>query len=798
MDGEEGGGVALAVSPRPPAAQPAALGSLRRALDTYRTQIGEPAYNALAYWANRLLWSKIGLAPLSPELRQQLREYRAEIGRTQRQVLGDEKAPGPARQLLALPGDERALISDVIEGEMKAGDVPPQRVHDTAMAIAALFDRQSRALVDAGMLSEDARERWEGKYLPRYYGKHEAAIGGALNHALRRAFMKIDGRHFKGRGLFERVAVAEVPKFEALGWQVREPVQRQEPVGKSADTVLMWRDYTPDERAKMGEIRDAGYRFLRGYLESAADLAKGKLYQRMARDERMASKGERAGWVQVPDTKIPDTGGVRRYGAMSGLWTTPEVMAELEHIGDKPGALAEAYLQALSYWKEGKTALNPVVHGNNIVSNVVAAHYAGVPVWDPRAWRNAAREYFSKGKLYREALDAGLFGTEFYGNEIRALLPDLSAISSVETAAASNMQKVLRWVYDHGPRQYREAMGRAYQAEDQFFKMMLYQHARQKMGMTTTEAIDYAERYLFNYAELPKTARKLRAIAYPFISYTYKAAPMLAHTAMVHPLRLLAVTGIVYGLNALAYALLGDDRDEDDERKVMPDWMAGNSVVGAPKMLRMPWEGPGGEAVFMDISRRLPLGDIFDAQNQAGGIPLPAPLMPNNPLMTMAAALLWNVDTFTGNPLVESYDSGADKAKKWAGYFLRQVTPNTPLLPGSWSWDKAMHGIADAAGRPLPDVPGLGQTGQDYYGNPLEWWRAAADVLTGTKFRYVDVERERGKRLREIDRQLGDLRADQRATARNQGLSLGAQNRQLDKFIEQRARLQQQKEEFAR
>lgn len=73
---------------------------------------------------------------------------------------------------------------------------------------------------------------------------------------------------------------------------------------------------------------------------------------------------------------------MKRYGALSGKWVRDDVLTALMATVEVPSGFAKAFRAVMSYWKEGKTALNPVSHMNNVVGNLIMCHLGGVPIWN--------------------------------------------------------------------------------------------------------------------------------------------------------------------------------------------------------------------------------------------------------------------------------------------------------------------------------------------------------------------------------------------------------------------------------
>ena len=554
--------------------------------------------------------------------------------------------------------------------------------------------------------------------------------------------MKIRGARLQSRGLVNEVPIEKVKLAEKFGWKVSSLADGDNlpqnlldvlnsggkiPAKYNGTKIVMWRDFTESERQDMGEVRDAVLRYAMGYVETQRDVAIGRLFKAVANNPDLAKTYNPGGWVQVPNVEIKGAPGTKTYGALAGMYVEPQVADSLKRNTQPKGVLMAAYDKALGWWKEGKTVWNPVSHGNNVVSNIFVMHFAGLNPANPANWRNTVREYRTKGQYYKEAVDKGLFGTEWATMEIQNLLmPDLADMADIESVASSRVSKMAEFLKKTGKpvSWYRENMQRAYEFEDQFFKLMIYSD-RRKAGMTPEEAIEDTERYIFNYADLPEGVENIKRVYSPFFSYTYKAVPMVIHTAMTRPDRLLVPLALLSGANWLGYLISGGD--EDKERKGLPDYMQGRSAIGTQKAVRMPFNVEGKPA-FMDVTRRVPLGDLFDVNNQTNGLPVPAPLMPSHPLLSMTAAIAWNVDTFSGKDLVKKSDTAWEAAQTRAGYVYKQLAPNAPFVPGSYNFNKLMDAAAYTFDTELGPY-----TGRTKAGDPVPLSTTLPDVFTGTK-----------------------------------------------------------------
>jgi hypothetical protein len=754
-------------------------------------------YNKMGKAAAPML-AKVGLKPMSPELARQLRQMNLAVAKAQ------ETSASVAGEAMKLSEDERAMVSDLIEQELTAGTIPPEHAVRLAGVINGSMNAQTDELVRLGMLSKDSAEMWRGKYLPRYYkSKLSKQITDAWADAvsnLRRkpkSMVGIKGKHLKGRGLYETIAAADVAKWAELGWTVRddeypkadpEEIARMVKAGEITqdDPVAVWRDFTREERDSMGEIRDAGFRFVMGYMQTQRDIALGRMFEGMANDPEMSAKKATDKFtVRVPDGTIDGTG-AKRYGMLGGRYVAQETLSHLSQIEEASNGAWRMYRQVMSYWKMGKTIFNPVAHFNNVVSNLTMANFAGIGYHRFDKYFSAAKDFATKGGRIDEANEAGLFLGTMSDAELMNTLPE--ELRALVQEQDSSLKKIGRTAFDVMTFFTRKPLTWAYQNEDVFFRYLIYKDARDR-GMQPSDAVDWAQEFIFTYDDLPKGARRIRDFGIPFFAYTYKAIPALAETALKHPIRFLTPAAILAATNAMSYAFAvgGDDDDwwellqkmltdadfrakalakEEEERKLLPTWLRGASALFTPRAIRLGMDKVTQLPMFLDATRLIPGGDLFDAAPNAAGVPWLQPFTPSHPIFTTAVGMFGNKDLYFGKDIVDMNDTTEEATRKRLGWLWRQMSP--AIAYGNFHFERAMNAIAQATGHEiqwLPEVvnPDAIATGIGTDGNPTQPGYAAMQTA-GIKVRPIDLDTaeqidrsQRDKMLRDIDAEMRKL-----------------------------------------
>jgi len=543
----------------------------------------------------------------------------------------------------------------------------------------------------------------------------------------------------------ERLPAKYADWTQAGTWEVRDV--------KGPNAVL-WRDFTKDEREQMGEIDEARFAIAKTLHAMIHDVEVGRYLDWLAinhaKKEGEAIPGEVVDasekyrdtfapgeWVRVPDSKIAGTN-VLKYGKLAGRYVEGPVWNDLRQMaggGFQP--FGDTYNKVLNLWKTSKTALSPAVHMNNVMSNFVMAdwhevHAAHVSkalrimlaASDKRggiADRDAAREILNR---YSDSGgDSGSWVTnEISRDQIEPLLASLEremaatngGNAETQTGVFAALQHALHLRFPAAfdaaavslPGKAVKVAGGAlldaYQAEDDVFRLGAWLAAKEQ-GATDLDAGKRAKASFLDYNINAPWINAMRKSAWPFLSFTYRAVPMLLETVARKPHKLLKLMALAGGLNALGVMLAGAGGGDEDERKLLPEEKAGNVWGMVPKLIRMPWNDGHNSPVYLDIRRFIPVGDVFDIGQGQSAIPILPGLQPGGPLAVMAEVAL-NKSAFTGKPITLGTDTARQKAEKFLDHMYKAAAPNVLGVPGTYATTGvvgSLTGRTDAFGREM-------------------------------------------------------------------------------------------------
>jgi hypothetical protein len=481
---------------------------------------------------------------------------------------------------------------------------------------------------------------------------------------------------------------------------------------------------------------------MKGMSEEAHDAEMWKLFSAIAKNDTWCIAKNQVDELaaEFPDRdyhRFKQLQNTEKLGPLAGKMVRPEIYDYLDQTLDQRSDAGRVYDEILRLWKTGKVVYNPAAQVRNMLSNIVLADMGGLKLHQVGVYARAAKDFKAKGTYYEDAKKAGLFGVEWAGHEISSFLDEMSQLEGQSDSMFGNAGKMARMILD--------LPGKSYQGTEQFFKLAVFINERQK-GRSIAQAKDHAEKWLFNYLELPPAIRWAKRWYSPFITFTYKAMPRFAETALTKPWKLAKYWMLMQRVELLTRTLRGEsDDDQEREEKVLPAYMRREVLPGQLNHLRIPYTDQWGRSKYLDMSYILPWGDIGEQWGQSSITLIPRSFMPSHPGMLFAAELGFNEVMFTGKELTGKYDTVAEKALALAGHAYRSAAPS--LAPGGWGYDKLMaaaRGELDRADRDrnLPE--------------------AVFDTILGLKVRSIDYTEERAKRMKSFKWRISEIRSDYR------------------------------------
>lgn len=639
----------------------------------------------------------------------------------------------------------------------------PAESRETLARLKKMISDMGAEAVRLGQMSQEAYQRNNMAYLHRTYAKHVLDNQGVIGKMLRARALKIKGNQYKGRGIFDEVRMDAVGGEGIFGRKLQQgqadkslvgdmlirfehrddstdamdalPGMTKKPMGKlrevvywpasqpvpakygdwvnagtfevrdtKGDKLVVWRDFTREERERMGELDEVRYAVAQTLQMMTHDIEVGRFFAWTAKtygkakpegrevkaSESMLHSFGKDEWAQVPATNIPGTQ-TKKYGALAGLYVPGAVWNDIRQTaGARIEPFGHAHEKALQFWKKAKTAWSPAVHMNNVMANFVIADWHDLHATDLaealKVWAFNKQDGYRE--IYQRFEDSGALGGMFLSNEalrdeIAKQLESMKAELTGEQEAqgeAGRMAKVMHLVTMagmvpvKGAKLYTGKMEDAYQFEDAIFRLAAFTKAI-RYGKSDIEAGRIARHAFLNYDINAPWIQAARHTFLPFVSFFYRALPMAINTAKSKPWKIVKLMAFYQLVSMLGSMMAGGD--DDEERKLLPKEKQGRVWGIVPKMVRMPWNHDDGAPYYLDIRRWVPVGDIADMEMGSGMLPPWA--TPSGVLILLAEVLLMNKSMFTEKEIVQDTDTQTEKLEKRLDHLFKGMMPNVPL-----------------------------------------------------------------------------------------------------------------------
>ena len=427
-------------------------------------------------------------------------------------------------------------------------------------------------------------------------------------------------------------------------------------------------DIPVELRALMGEFTDPIQRYAQTVSKLISEVSTVKYFQNI-KEAGMGVYFFEEG--QVPDgfdvQIAPDA--TKSYDPLGGLYTTPEIAQDLKKKSEEIHKLLKVVFAIQSGVKWSKTIGSVGTHSKNILGNVGFMMMNGHNPLDVKTMSEAYtmvrsnmfpksdKTRFYKGKMseqdkqairdrYNRYVELGIINQSAGLGEIRAMFKD----ANFDIAMKERLQQKPAGIYGKakaGAMKIKEGAEAAYQAEDDFFKIVAFEtelnryskamFGKNKSDLSEQEAAE-VESYVAeivkdtypNYARVPEAIQKLRRnpLVGNFVSFqaevyrtTYNSVA-LAFKEMksdnpaikkIGYTRLASMTTYMGGKNALmgmfgmaaGTGLFGDDDDKQknkDVRRFVPFFSENSDLI--------PLSSTPGVFEYIDITASDPHGGL--------------------------------------------------------------------------------------------------------------------------------------------------------------------------------------------
>jgi len=426
-------------------------------------------------------------------------------------------------------------------------------------------------------------------------------------------------------------------------------------------------------------------------------------------------------YKRIPEDK-------KKYGMLAGLSIRKEIYDDMvgnasmvaqdqsaaEKILGEKGAMTT--FQRL--WKSTKTVLNPPAHARNFVGNLInfdistntsMAKVTGMVMEEMKhmlhAWKTGTE---NTSKWNEIAIRHGVPKSTFTAQETIEAKQEYiykleKSIAEFEENNGKKMGKLGLPMMMTGAIKLNEFMGAAYQGSETLFKTAKIRDFIQNWEKLTgksfdtleaneklrieAEAVNEANHWIFDYSMVPKSIRYLRnaPIGAPFITFSYLALPRVMEGVARHPQKFIKYVALPYVLAQAAMA--GNDIDDEELKKweaSLPEFMEDNmsfyilpwkdsdtgEIHTANFGYYFPWE-PWTKLLYKDIYQAATTDEKeFDAVRSLGNLGILS-----GPLPDTLIAMKSGVDTFTGRPISNEYDTDSKRFLDKLAYMYNMAAP---------------------------------------------------------------------------------------------------------------------------
>jgi len=562
------------------------------------------------------------------------------------------------------------------------------------------------------------------------------------------------------RAVLKLDTASQIEFFKRLGKPAPSFLPKTVPVRLKLPFLKKKKNLDEVWREALGEVTSPAFPTAKAISQMTYAVETSRLFNFIADNKQWVSDIAKPGWEML--------GG--NMGRLSNKYVPWEIAQDISEITSQSTGAYKFLERVNSEWKSLKVLPNMATHFRNMMSNTVLLNISGVGLNEmPQYLLRAAKEMRTKGKAYKELVNAGVIGTEFASMELHAI----QRIERIMQSQGGMFNKTIDWLY----LQPKETLGNIYQSEEQVFKLAKYLHAVNS-GVSKKVAAAEAEKWLFNYSKvskLVKTARSL-PLGLPFVTFPAKVLPRVLEVAAKNPARLWKYKLFADNFNENSRERLGMTREEYAELSRLQ--------YGA--FLLLPGKDNNGLPLTVDLGYIMPWGSFTEESRGTGA---PQVLTPGGAAMP-ALESGFNKSLYSGMKIRHDTDLPIVKFKKTIDYLYKSYAPvYAPPIPlvsgGGFAAHKFLSAIDytfQQQGYTLPETVRdlLMVNTSDYYGRFRSLPTVLFDIIFGIKASPQDIDMLTARDMRRLAAEKHEIISTTRSTLMNQGARKSEINKALD------------------
>jgi len=491
------------------------------------------------------------------------------------------------------------------------GDIPIENIKNTKLRkltqeVRDAFDGAGQALVDRGLMSQEAYDGLKGEYLVRLYYRYVlekgASIGGRskmdLSYHWQRKELDAATKATLGEVITPELPIkvglmrelGDIAKYDYFASILGNPNFTYQP-----SIVEIPRAPGSKETKKLGigeAVREL--EVSKKMLEYADELQEPYIRKHIEElTNAIQTSSSLLGKTPEDFKQIPVHEG---YGLLSGVYVRKSIhddivsMFQLTEKSDYRSYQESVHSlekRVTAFWKTGKVAFNPPTILRNTFSNPWQLSMSGMAYHDiPRFMVSAAYKMAKKDGDWLSAGKSGVFSGTWSEAEIQEILKRTQEMEK-EFAKTGDWWGAVQ--------SFGSKIAGGYGKIDEFYKFTKYLHSKNQ-GKTDLEASMQAQKWVMDYSLVSPMTRVLRENWYgiPFITYQQKVLPLIAEAAWHRPTTLI----LPFALTAAITKRYIDNGEFTEEEFGKLKVAMGNEMANSNSLLIIPRLDGSGKPLY--------------------------------------------------------------------------------------------------------------------------------------------------------------------------------------------------------